>query len=231
MPIQDIVWKTFRERWAIETGGERGSGRSVLAAWHDDNVFFRESECSNWFSNGKSSRKKSNFYSWTREVDIVYVALTITLGNSRLKTLCNHLATPALIETCNRFLPFSNCLAPSKSRHKPISLSCLGGRMIHVTLKHTVAAEANSRSLCRTVEVVTILLDLSNIHSFSFPVRLYICLPVCLSVCLSLSLTLSLSLNWYIKQIEAFVMLMDIIVGNRHGYTSSNPRRNYLYLI
>ena len=25
-----------RERWTIETGGERGSGRSVLAAWRDD---------------------------------------------------------------------------------------------------------------------------------------------------------------------------------------------------
>ena len=29
---QDIALKTSRERWTIETGGERGSGRSVLAA-------------------------------------------------------------------------------------------------------------------------------------------------------------------------------------------------------
>ena len=36
MPIQDIAWKTYRERWMIETGGERGAERSVLAAWHDD---------------------------------------------------------------------------------------------------------------------------------------------------------------------------------------------------
>ena len=36
VPIQDIAWKTFRERWTIEKGGERGSGRSMLAARHDD---------------------------------------------------------------------------------------------------------------------------------------------------------------------------------------------------
>ncbi len=36
VPIQDVAWKTSRERWTIETGGERGSGRSMLAARHDD---------------------------------------------------------------------------------------------------------------------------------------------------------------------------------------------------
>ena len=36
VPIQDEPLKTSRERWMIETGGERMSGRSVLAAWHDD---------------------------------------------------------------------------------------------------------------------------------------------------------------------------------------------------
>ena len=30
--LRDIVWKIFREQWAIETGGERGSGRSALVA-------------------------------------------------------------------------------------------------------------------------------------------------------------------------------------------------------
>ena len=34
--IQDVTLKTFRERWTIETSGERGSGRSILAAQHDD---------------------------------------------------------------------------------------------------------------------------------------------------------------------------------------------------
>ena len=35
VPIQDVVWKTFREWWTIEMGGKRGSGRSMLAAGHD----------------------------------------------------------------------------------------------------------------------------------------------------------------------------------------------------
>ena len=30
--IQDVAWKTSWEQWMIETGGERGSGGSVLAA-------------------------------------------------------------------------------------------------------------------------------------------------------------------------------------------------------
>ena len=32
VPIKNIALKTSRERWTIETSGERGSGRSVLAA-------------------------------------------------------------------------------------------------------------------------------------------------------------------------------------------------------
>ena len=36
VPIQDIALKTSREQWTIETGGERGWGRSMLTAWHDD---------------------------------------------------------------------------------------------------------------------------------------------------------------------------------------------------
>ena len=36
LPIQDVALKTSREQWTIETGGERGSERSVLAARHDD---------------------------------------------------------------------------------------------------------------------------------------------------------------------------------------------------
>ena len=34
--IQDVAWKTSQEQWRIETGGERWSERSVLAARHDD---------------------------------------------------------------------------------------------------------------------------------------------------------------------------------------------------
>ena len=36
VPIQDVALKTYRKRWTIEMGGKRGSGRSVLVAWHDD---------------------------------------------------------------------------------------------------------------------------------------------------------------------------------------------------
>ena len=34
--IQDIALKTSWERWTIEMGGNRGSGRSMLAVRHDD---------------------------------------------------------------------------------------------------------------------------------------------------------------------------------------------------
>ena len=36
MPIQDIESKTSRARGTIETDGQRGSGNSLLAAWHND---------------------------------------------------------------------------------------------------------------------------------------------------------------------------------------------------
>ena len=36
VPIQDIALKTSREQWTIESGGERGSGRSVLAVRHKE---------------------------------------------------------------------------------------------------------------------------------------------------------------------------------------------------
>ena len=39
VPIQDVAWKTCRERWTIETNGKRGSGKSVLVAQHDDDIY------------------------------------------------------------------------------------------------------------------------------------------------------------------------------------------------
>ena len=36
VPIQDVFLKTYPERWMIEKGGGRGSGRSVLVVRHDD---------------------------------------------------------------------------------------------------------------------------------------------------------------------------------------------------
>ena len=40
VPIQDVALKTYWERWTIETGGERESGRSVLGVRHDDDDIF-----------------------------------------------------------------------------------------------------------------------------------------------------------------------------------------------
>ena len=37
VPIYNITLKTSWERWTIEMGGKRGSGRCMLAAQHDDN--------------------------------------------------------------------------------------------------------------------------------------------------------------------------------------------------
>ena len=45
VPIQDIALKTSRERWTIETGGERWSGRSVLTARHDDDDILGGDNC------------------------------------------------------------------------------------------------------------------------------------------------------------------------------------------
>ena len=39
--IQNVALKTYWERWTIEVGGGRGSGRAVLVAQHDDNVMYQ----------------------------------------------------------------------------------------------------------------------------------------------------------------------------------------------
>ena len=36
VPIEDVALKTSWEQWTIETGGERGPGRSVLVSRNDD---------------------------------------------------------------------------------------------------------------------------------------------------------------------------------------------------
>ena len=46
VPIQDVALKTYQDRWTIEMGGKRKSGRSVLAAQHDDDV--GRLECEKW---------------------------------------------------------------------------------------------------------------------------------------------------------------------------------------
>ena len=40
MRTQDVTLKTCRRRWMIGRSGERGSGISVLAAWHDDDDIY-----------------------------------------------------------------------------------------------------------------------------------------------------------------------------------------------
>ncbi len=36
VPIRDVTLKTCQKQWTIGSGGERGSGISVLIARHDD---------------------------------------------------------------------------------------------------------------------------------------------------------------------------------------------------
>ena len=36
VPIQDINLKTSSEQWTLETGGKRGSRKSMLVVQHDD---------------------------------------------------------------------------------------------------------------------------------------------------------------------------------------------------
>ena len=38
VPIQNVALKTCRKQWTIEKGREKGSGISVLMAWHDDDL-------------------------------------------------------------------------------------------------------------------------------------------------------------------------------------------------
>ena len=40
VPIQDVALKTYKKQWTIEKGGDRGSGRSVRMARHDDDDIF-----------------------------------------------------------------------------------------------------------------------------------------------------------------------------------------------
>ena len=40
VPIRDVALKTRQKQWTIEKGGKKGSGISVLMAWHDDDDEF-----------------------------------------------------------------------------------------------------------------------------------------------------------------------------------------------
>ena len=41
VPIQDVPWKTCRERWTIEMGGERGSRKSEQETKYDDDTIYQ----------------------------------------------------------------------------------------------------------------------------------------------------------------------------------------------
>ena len=55
VPIQDVAWKTCWERWMIGTSGERGSGRSVLAVWHDDDDLLMDVWFLRWEVSGRTT--------------------------------------------------------------------------------------------------------------------------------------------------------------------------------
>ena len=41
--ILDVVWRTRREQWMIETVGEKESGKSLLSAWLNDDIYYHSS--------------------------------------------------------------------------------------------------------------------------------------------------------------------------------------------
>ena len=89
--INDVTWKTFRERRTIETDGERGSGKSVLAAWHDDPRSNRNfsSPVTALTKNGlffvSNKKRKKNILTFVRSFSKVYVQ-TIFLSKWYSKT-------------------------------------------------------------------------------------------------------------------------------------------------
>ena len=70
VPIQNVAWKTFQEQWMTETGGERGSGKSVLAAHDGDDepVFLSNTKNLHtvlWFQVFLSNTNNSYTYTFT----------------------------------------------------------------------------------------------------------------------------------------------------------------------
>ena len=121
VPIQDVDLNTFRERWTLEKGGGRGSGRFVLVARDDDDddtsaggIFYVTPEgisirlkediiiCSLMYLNQRSHEKWRNLY------DAVVDALDndVIAGEFKLQS-CHyvHFWTNALGKGMNRFIP------------------------------------------------------------------------------------------------------------------------------
>ena len=51
--IRDVALKTCRKQWTIENGGKKGSGISVMMAWHDDDDYIRNPSA--WAGSDSSS--------------------------------------------------------------------------------------------------------------------------------------------------------------------------------
>ena len=65
--IQDIALKTSWEQWTIETGSKRGSGRSLLTSWHDDDRWDRVSLVALFIrplTTSKQTKKYSKLLFW-----------------------------------------------------------------------------------------------------------------------------------------------------------------------
>ena len=45
VPILDVALNTYQKQWLIEKGDVRGSGRSTLAAWHNDDDGLKPYSC------------------------------------------------------------------------------------------------------------------------------------------------------------------------------------------
>ena len=67
MPIRNVALKTYRGRWMIEKGGERGWGRSALVVGHDDEfsskvqIFFQPFTSLHFYS-GKITQMTNSFF-------------------------------------------------------------------------------------------------------------------------------------------------------------------------
>ena len=86
LPIQDVTLKTSLEQWMIETGGEIGSGTSMLAAQHDDEMGYdltsslKAACCTFWWV----ILKLVNYFSWGSPCGVMAKVL-----NSDLKVSLN----------------------------------------------------------------------------------------------------------------------------------------------
>ena len=98
VPIQNVTLKTCRERWTIETGGERGSVRPILAAQHDDDDDDDEKEhsLSAWIGPMKDGEHGEHLLDnitiitkkWVTSSDVDFYRCSLSL--TKLNSSCPH---------------------------------------------------------------------------------------------------------------------------------------------